>query len=151
MSFLNAIIKNIAPLFIATSPITSYADQIYSIHKTRSSTGFSIDIPLIMLVASILKYVLSLPLLKRRKNVSTDTMTGSSTGLARTSVPRSSSKRSSQSPCNSSSYTWPSRTAHRPRTHTSRSSTPSPRSRAAGRTTSGNGAAPSPTGASSHT
>ncbi|KAF2871252.1 hypothetical protein BDV95DRAFT_495263 [Massariosphaeria phaeospora] len=40
---------------IATSPITSYADQIYSIHKTRSSAGFSLDIPLIMLVASILK------------------------------------------------------------------------------------------------
>ncbi|KAG9200010.1 hypothetical protein B5807_08733 [Epicoccum nigrum] len=52
---LNAIVKNIAPLFIATSPITSYADQIYSIHKTRSSAGFSLDIPLIMLVASILK------------------------------------------------------------------------------------------------
>jgi hypothetical protein len=30
--------------------------QIYSIHKTRSSAGFSLDIPLIMLVASILKY-----------------------------------------------------------------------------------------------
>ncbi|KAJ4322510.1 hypothetical protein N0V94_002386 [Neodidymelliopsis sp. IMI 364377] len=55
MLFLNAIIKNVAPLFIATSPITSYADQIYSIHKTRSSAGFSLDIPLIMLVASILK------------------------------------------------------------------------------------------------
>ncbi|KZM19140.1 uncharacterized protein EKO05_0010161 [Ascochyta rabiei] len=55
MFFLNAIVKNIAPLFIATSPITSYADQIYSIHKTRSSAGFSLDIPLIMLVASILK------------------------------------------------------------------------------------------------
>lgn len=40
---------------IATSPITSYADQIYSIHRTRSSAGFSLDIPLIMLVASILK------------------------------------------------------------------------------------------------
>lgn len=53
---LNAIVANIAPLFIATSPITSYADQIYSIHKTRSSAGFSLDIPLIMLVASILKY-----------------------------------------------------------------------------------------------
>ena len=52
---LNALVANIAPLFIATSPITSYADQIYSIHKTRSSAGFSLDIPLIMLVASILK------------------------------------------------------------------------------------------------
>jgi hypothetical protein len=43
------------PASIATSPITSYADQIYSIHRTRSSAGFSLDIPLIMLVASILK------------------------------------------------------------------------------------------------
>lgn len=40
---------------LITSPITSYADQIYSIHRTRSSAGFSLDIPLIMLVASILK------------------------------------------------------------------------------------------------
>ncbi|KAF2125268.1 hypothetical protein P153DRAFT_434367 [Dothidotthia symphoricarpi CBS 119687] len=55
MGFLNAIIKNIAPVFIATSPVTSYADQIYAIHRTRSSAGFSLDIPLIMLVASILK------------------------------------------------------------------------------------------------
>ncbi|KAH6638732.1 PQ loop repeat protein [Boeremia exigua] len=52
---LNAVVTHIAPLFIATSPVTSYADQIYSIHKTRSSAGFSLDIPLIMLVASILK------------------------------------------------------------------------------------------------
>lgn len=46
---------------IATSPITSYADQIHSIHRTRSSAGFSLDIPLIMLVASILKYASLLP------------------------------------------------------------------------------------------
>lgn len=44
-----------APLFIVTSPVTSYADQILSIHRNRSSAGFSLDIPLIMLVASILK------------------------------------------------------------------------------------------------
>lgn len=55
MGFINSIVTSIAPVFIATSPITSYADQIYSIHKTRSSAGFSMDIPLIMLVASILK------------------------------------------------------------------------------------------------
>ncbi|KAF2702802.1 hypothetical protein K504DRAFT_419527 [Pleomassaria siparia CBS 279.74] len=55
MGFLNAIVTSIAPIFIATSPVTSYADQIYSMHKTRSSAGFSLDIPLIMLVASILK------------------------------------------------------------------------------------------------
>ncbi|KAF2021247.1 hypothetical protein BU24DRAFT_17795 [Aaosphaeria arxii CBS 175.79] len=55
MSFINSIVTHLAPIFIATSPITSYADQIYSIHRTRSSSGFSLDIPLIMLVASILK------------------------------------------------------------------------------------------------
>lgn len=37
------------------SPLTSYADQILSIHRTKSSAGFSLDIPLIMLTASILK------------------------------------------------------------------------------------------------
>ncbi|KAE8355787.1 hypothetical protein BDV28DRAFT_128376 [Aspergillus coremiiformis] len=44
-----------APFFLITSPLTSYADQILSIHRNRSSAGFSLDIPLIMLVASILK------------------------------------------------------------------------------------------------
>ncbi|KAI9685052.1 MAG: hypothetical protein M1822_005444 [Bathelium mastoideum] len=48
-------VTHIAPVFIVTSPVTSYADQIYSIHRNRSSAGFSLDIPLIMLVASILK------------------------------------------------------------------------------------------------
>ncbi|KAL1991845.1 hypothetical protein VTN49DRAFT_5153 [Thermomyces lanuginosus] len=49
------ILEYVAPLLLITSPITSYADQIYSIHRTGSSTGFSLDIPLIMLVASIFK------------------------------------------------------------------------------------------------
>lgn len=40
---------------LISSPLTSYADQILSIHRNRSSMGFSLDIPLIMLVASILK------------------------------------------------------------------------------------------------
>ncbi|KAI9370738.1 PQ loop repeat-domain-containing protein [Aspergillus egyptiacus] len=44
-----------APIFLVTSPLTSYTDQILSIHRNRSSAGFSLDIPLIMLVASILK------------------------------------------------------------------------------------------------
>ncbi|KAJ5906690.1 uncharacterized protein N7473_003606 [Penicillium subrubescens] len=44
-----------APLFLISSPLTSYLDQILSIHRNRSSVGFSLDIPLIMLVASILK------------------------------------------------------------------------------------------------
>lgn len=57
MSFLKWTITHIAPLFIVTSPVTSYADQIWSMSKARSSSGFSLDIPLIMLVSSILKYV----------------------------------------------------------------------------------------------
>ena len=56
MSFIKAIITHISPIFIITSPITSYADQVWNISRTRSSAGFSLDIPLIMLVASILKY-----------------------------------------------------------------------------------------------
>jgi hypothetical protein len=44
-----------SPNSLVTSPLTSYLDQILSIHRNRSSAGFSLDIPLIMLVASILK------------------------------------------------------------------------------------------------
>lgn len=54
VSFVTGIV---APIFIIISPITSYADQTYSIHRTKSSAGFSLDIPLIMLVASVLRYV----------------------------------------------------------------------------------------------
>jgi len=45
----------VAPIFIIISPLTSYADQTYAIHRTKSSAGFSLDIPLIMLVASLLR------------------------------------------------------------------------------------------------
>lgn len=57
MGILSWITGAIAPIFIIISPITSYADQTYSIHRTKSSAGFSMDIPLIMLVASLLRYV----------------------------------------------------------------------------------------------
>ena len=40
---------------LVLSPIFSYTDQILSIHRTRTSAGFSLDIPLIMITASILK------------------------------------------------------------------------------------------------
>ncbi|KAH0840781.1 hypothetical protein FOPE_06038 [Fonsecaea pedrosoi] len=50
------LVDYLAPLFLVLSPITSYADQIASIHRKKSCDGFSLDIPLIMLVASILKY-----------------------------------------------------------------------------------------------
>lgn len=55
MSLVKWTVNHIAPLFIVTSPVTSYADQIWSINKSRSSAGFSLDIPLIMLVSSITK------------------------------------------------------------------------------------------------
>ncbi|KAL4903447.1 hypothetical protein BDW74DRAFT_156407 [Aspergillus multicolor] len=55
MYILSQLLEYGAPIFIVTSPVTSYADQILSIHRNRSSAGFSLDIPLIMLVASILK------------------------------------------------------------------------------------------------
>ena len=57
MSLVKWTITHIAPVFIVTSPVTSYADQIWSINKSRSSAGFSLDIPLIMLVSSVLKSV----------------------------------------------------------------------------------------------
>ena len=44
---------------LIASPVTSYADQILSIHRSKTSAGFSLDIPLIMLLASILKFVFS--------------------------------------------------------------------------------------------
>ncbi|KIX99362.1 uncharacterized protein Z520_04938 [Fonsecaea multimorphosa CBS 102226] len=49
------LVDYLAPIFLVLSPITSYADQIASIHRKKSCDGFSLDIPLIMLVASILK------------------------------------------------------------------------------------------------
>jgi hypothetical protein len=55
MNFVKWAVTHVAPVFLVTSPITSYADQIWSISKKRSSAGFSLDIPLIMLVSSILK------------------------------------------------------------------------------------------------
>ncbi|KAL6243625.1 hypothetical protein RBB50_009618 [Rhinocladiella similis] len=55
LGFLSIVVDYFAPAFLVLSPITSYADQIASIHRKKTSDGFSLDIPLIMLVASILK------------------------------------------------------------------------------------------------
>lgn len=41
--------------FLVLSPLTSYLDTILSIHKNKSSSGFSIDVCGIMLVASFLR------------------------------------------------------------------------------------------------
>lgn len=58
MSFFTSFIGFLAPLFIALSPVLSYGDQALAMHRSKSSAGFSLDIPLIMLVASILRYVI---------------------------------------------------------------------------------------------
>lgn len=55
MTFLTAVIGFAAPAFIILSPVLSYGDQALSMHKARSSAGFSLDIPLIMLVASFFR------------------------------------------------------------------------------------------------
>lgn len=57
----------LGPVFIVASPVLSYSDQAYSMHKRKSSAGFSLDIPLIMLVASMFKCVLLLLLLLEPK------------------------------------------------------------------------------------
>ena len=43
-------------LFFLTSPLTSYGDQIFAMHRRKSSAGFSIDVCGIMLAA---RYVLA--------------------------------------------------------------------------------------------
>jgi hypothetical protein len=45
----------VAPLFLILSPVISYSDQAISMRRNKSSAGFSLDIPLIMLVASLLR------------------------------------------------------------------------------------------------
>jgi hypothetical protein len=44
-------------MFIILSPILSYGDQAVSMHRKKTSAGFSLDIPLIMLVASLFRCV----------------------------------------------------------------------------------------------
>ncbi|KAM0813514.1 hypothetical protein AB5N19_13508 [Seiridium cardinale] len=55
MPFFQALAGYAAPVFLITSPIISYTDQALSMHRKRSSAGFSLDIPLIMLVACIFR------------------------------------------------------------------------------------------------
>lgn len=51
----------LAPVFIVLSPIISYSDQAVSMQRKKTSAGFSLDIPLIMLVSSLLKFVAPAP------------------------------------------------------------------------------------------
>ncbi|KAM5505739.1 hypothetical protein McanMca71_000930 [Microsporum canis] len=55
MWLLTLILDYGAPPLLVLSPVLSYSDQIMSIHRKKTSAGFSLDIPLIMLVASIFK------------------------------------------------------------------------------------------------
>ncbi|KAK0739571.1 hypothetical protein B0T21DRAFT_362886 [Apiosordaria backusii] len=55
MSWLTALSGYLTPAFLVLSPLLSYSDQAYSMHRAKSSAGFSLDIPLIMLVASLLR------------------------------------------------------------------------------------------------
>ena len=56
MSWFATLTGYVAPFFIVASPIISYSDQIISMHRNKTSAGFSLDIPLIMLVASFLRF-----------------------------------------------------------------------------------------------
>lgn len=57
MQWLKTFAGYLAPLFLIMSPLLSYTDQVLSMHRNKSSAGFSLDIPLIMLVASLLRYI----------------------------------------------------------------------------------------------
>ncbi|KAK4043467.1 hypothetical protein C8A01DRAFT_13037 [Parachaetomium inaequale] len=55
MGWLTTLSGYLTPAFLILSPVLSYSDQAYSMHRARSSAGFSLDIPLIMLVASLMR------------------------------------------------------------------------------------------------
>jgi solute carrier family 66, member 2 len=55
MGWFTDLTGTLAPVFIIASPILSYSDQALSMQRNKTSAGFSLDIPLIMLVASFLR------------------------------------------------------------------------------------------------
>ncbi|KAL7949115.1 hypothetical protein V8C42DRAFT_313340 [Trichoderma barbatum] len=55
MNLIASLAGYFAPLFLILSPIISYGDQAVSMHRKKTSAGFSLDIPLIMLVASLFR------------------------------------------------------------------------------------------------
>lgn len=69
MRWLTSLTGYIAPVFLIFSPILSYGDQAISMQRNKSSAGFSLDIPLIMLVASFFRCDNSLRLRIRPLNV----------------------------------------------------------------------------------
>lgn len=57
MRWLTSLAGYVAPIFLILSPVLSYSDQAMSMHRNKSSAGFSLDIPLIMLIASMFRCV----------------------------------------------------------------------------------------------
>ncbi|KAK4458367.1 hypothetical protein QBC42DRAFT_276930 [Cladorrhinum samala] len=55
MGLITTLSGYLTPAFLVMSPVLSYSDQALSMHRNKSSAGFSLDIPLIMLVASLLR------------------------------------------------------------------------------------------------
>lgn len=55
MPVISAIFSYGFSAFLVVSPLTSYLDTIISIHRNKSSSGFSMDVCGIMLVASLLR------------------------------------------------------------------------------------------------
>ena len=55
MRWFTAFVGYLTPSFLILSPILSYSDQAMAMRRNKSSAGFSLDTPLIMLVASLLK------------------------------------------------------------------------------------------------
>lgn len=55
MGWLATLTGWLAPAFIILSPVLSYGDQAISMQRNKTSAGFSLDIPLIMLVASLFR------------------------------------------------------------------------------------------------
>ena len=53
MGFITEVTAVVAPVFIVLSPVISYSDQAISMHRKKTSAGFSLDIPLILHVASL--------------------------------------------------------------------------------------------------
>lgn len=88
MRWLTSLAGYVAPIFLILSPVLSYSDQAMSMHRNKSSAGFSLDIPLIMLIASMFRYVASQsPYLVRL--LSTLVLTMFCTGYSTTRAPDS--------------------------------------------------------------
>lgn len=88
MRWLTSLAGYVAPIFLILSPVLSYSDQAMSMHRNKSSAGFSLDIPLIMLIASMFRYVASESPYRRACSL-TPVLTMFCTGYSTTRAPDS--------------------------------------------------------------